>query len=52
LTKTSALTLENSILNTTFGAGKWLPKMKDPSSIENTLNLSGASSNVADAYNK
>lgn len=52
LSKTSPLTLEHSILNTTFGAGKWLPKMKNPSSIENTLNLSGAASNVADAYNK
>lgn len=51
-TKTSALTIEHSVLNTTFGAGKWLPKMKDPSSMTNSLNISGAASNVAGAYDE
>ncbi|RQW85782.1 MAG: hypothetical protein EHM79_11040 [Geobacter sp.] len=52
LSKTSALTLNGHILDTTFGAGKWLPVMKSPSAIENTTNILGASSNVAGAYDK
>lgn len=52
LSKTSALTLNNHILDTTFGAGKWLPIMRSPSAIENTTNIFGASSNVASAYDK
>lgn len=48
--KTNALTINNHILNTTYGSGKWLPKIKDPSRLENTTNILGASSNIADAY--
>jgi hypothetical protein len=48
--KTNALSINNHILNTTFGAGKWLPVMRSPSAIENTTNVLGASSNVAGAY--
>lgn len=50
--KTSALTVNSHVLDTTFGAGKWLPKMKGPTGIENSTNILGAASNVADAHNK
>jgi hypothetical protein len=48
--KANALTINSHILNTTYGSGKWLPKIKNPSALENTTNILGASSNIADAY--
>lgn len=52
LRKTSALNLNNHVLDTTYGAGKWLPVMKQPTTMEKTTNILGASSNVAGAFDE